>query len=177
MTDTQQSIFDSMPLEVSLQDPLATQESVTWTIFIDGASRGNPGPSGAGVYIQKNKKFFAGHGFYLGIKTNNEAEYYALLLAIFLVKKEASSQDTVHIISDSQLLIKQMLGVYRVKKSELQVFYTIAKQETLDMQITFEHVLREKNTHADALANEGVDKKKSLPLKFLDMLQRYEVFI
>ena len=70
-----------------------------------------------------------------------------------------------------------MVGAYRVKKPELQQLYSIAQQESLSMNISFEHVLREKNSHADALANEGIDKKKSLPLKFLDMLQRYEIFI
>ena len=175
--EKQHSIFDSLPQDPLSHEPLFIDQTAQWNIFIDGASRGNPGKAGAGIYILKNKNFFAGHGFYLGTKTNNEAEYYALLLAIFLIKNEASLQDRIHIVSDSQLLIKQMLGIYRVKKPELQTFYTIAKQEGYDLNITFEHVLREKNTHADALANQGVDKKTSLPLKFLDMLQRYEIFI
>ncbi len=176
MIDKQQSIFD-VPSELAFTDGLAVDKVHRWDIFIDGASRGNPGDAGAGIYIKKDRKFFAGHGFYLGRKTNNEAEYYALLLAIFLIKYEATSQDSIHITSDSQLLIKQMTGLYRVKKLELQQFYALAKEETINMDVTYQHVLRENNTHADALANEGVDKKKSLPLKFLAMLQRYEIFI
>ncbi len=176
MEDKQISIFDSVS-QVSLSDQINQNEPSVWDIWIDGACRGNPGPSGAGIYIKKNKIFFAGYGFYLGQKTNNEAEYYALLIALFLVKNEMKSYDFIHITSDSQLLIKQMLGLYRVKKSELQDLFNVAKEESKDLHINFEHVLREHNKHADALANEGIDNKKSLPLKFLDMLHRYEVFI
>ena len=63
------------------------KESTTWKLFIDGASRNNPGRSGAGVYLLKNEKPVYQEGFYLGIKTNNEAEYLALLLGVFSCKK------------------------------------------------------------------------------------------
>lgn len=176
MQDQQTSIFDAV-IENPVSEYVMQDKYDIWDIWIDGACRGNPGSSGAGIYIKKNKIFFAGYGFYLGKKTNNEAEYYALLIALFLIKNEMKSSDFIHITSDSQLLIKQMLGLYKVKKVELQQLFKIAKEESKGLNINFEHVLREYNRHADSLANEGIDNKKSLPLKFLDMLQRYEVFI
>ena len=176
MSEKQHSIFDSMK-DVFVSDHLSTKTVTVWTVNIDGASRGNPGAAGAGVFIKKNDLAYRKEGFFLGKKTNNEAEYYALLLALFLLKSEVAFDDCVIMRSDSQLLVRQMQGMYKVKKYELQQLYKIAKEESAHMNIVFEHVMREQNTTADALANEGVDKKRSLPIKFLDVLQRYEVFI
>ena len=162
-------------------------EKVIWELFVDGASRGNPGPAGAGVYIRKNNKEFLKAGCFLGKKTNNEAEYLALLLGIFFLQSQltlsasntsaSNTGESVRIVSDSELLIKQINGIYRVRKPELQKLHGAAKQESSKFVCTFEHVLREKNTDADAAANQGVDTRKSPPLIFLDMLQKYEIFI
>ena len=69
--------------------PVAKQEEpvVSWRLFIDGASKNNPGPAGSGFVLFKNKEIICRQGFYLGTKTNNQAEYYALVLGIFFAKK------------------------------------------------------------------------------------------
>jgi len=143
-----------------------------WKIFIDGASRNNPGPSGAGVYILKDDQVFAKHGFFLGNKTNNQAEYLALLLGIFEIKKKVQPGDIIHIISDSQLLIRQMNGQYKVKNEDLKVLYSVAKRWLHGLHVKLSHVLREDNIEADAMANYGIDKKIKLPHEFMETLKR-----
>ena len=169
MSDKQRSIFDV------ILDPFRT--GYDWELFVDGASRGNPGPSGAGVYIRNEGNDFFKKGFYLQRKTNNEAEYLAMIIGIFFLKSEVQPGQTVRIVSDSQLLVKQMQGEYKVRKPELQKLHRIAHAESSSYNPVFEHVLRDKNVQADALANEGVDKKTSLPLKFLDALRAYDMYI
>ena len=170
MPDNQSSIFDT------IADQFKAPE-YTWELFVDGASRGNPGPSGAGVYIKKEGKEFLKKGFYLQTKTNNEAEYLALVIGIFFLKTEVQPGDRVRIVSDSELLVKQMRGEYKVRKEALKKLCLAASQESSFFAPRFEHVLRAKNTHADALANEGVDKRISVPITFLDTLRSYDVYI
>src|SRR5437868_5897704 len=79
-----------------------------YKLFIDGASRNNPGPSGAGIFILKDGELLHKEGFFLGSKTNNQAEYMALLIGLFILKKKLESHSLVHIISDSQLLVRQL---------------------------------------------------------------------
>ena len=184
MVDKQQSLFEIQELSFDgNQQKIKNTKShdvatkIVWQLYVDGASRGNPGPSGAGMYILKNGELFKKKGSYLGKRTNNEAEYLALLIGIALVKKEMNKHDTLHIFSDSQLLINQMNGVYRVKKAELLVLYTIGKKETSDLSVVFQHIMREYNTHADQAANDGIDKKGSLPLAFLHMMRLHNVSV
>lgn len=151
--------------------------SKTWHLYVDGASRGNPGPSGAGAYLLHNKETVARRGYFLGKRTNNEAEYLALLIGIFLIKKEAKEGDKVYIFSDSQLLIKQMTGEYRVRKPELHILHTLVKQHAQPYVCTFEHVYRENNVQADALANAGIDTKTQLPVSFISLLRSHEIYI
>ena len=92
---------------------------VSWRLFIDGASKNNPGPAGSGFVLFKNKEILCRQGFYLGTKTNNQAEYYALVLGIFFAKKYMQNNERLTIISDSQLLVRQMSGIYRVKDAGL----------------------------------------------------------
>lgn len=182
MADKQRSIFDEACPSISYPQPVIQPQTKLetvpcWTVFIDGASRGNPGDAGAGVYIKKGNDVVVKAGFFLGTKTNNEAEYLALLLAIFFLKKEVASDESTIIYSDSLLIVQQMKGVFKVKKQEMRALHTMAVQESFGLFISYEHVPREKNHRADELANEGVDKKTPLPLKFLDVLQIYEIFI
>ncbi len=146
-----------------------------FTFYVDGASRGNPGRSGAGVYLLQGENSIEEKGFFLGIRTNNEAEYFAMLLGIYFFKVHAQPSSTLTVISDSQLLIRQMQGIYKVKKPELQKLHMIATCELAGFAVEFQHVEREYNTIADALANKGVDEKIAVPLKFLDMLTTYGV--
>ncbi|MFT6765555.1 MAG: ribonuclease HI [Alteromonas naphthalenivorans] len=170
MADNQTSIFDTAINTFKSSE-------YDWELFVDGASKGNPGPSGAGVYIKKQGKDFLRKGFYLQTKTNNEAEYLALVIGILFLKLEVQPGDRVCITSDSELLVKQMLGQYKVRKEELKKFHSVASQESSLFSPTFKHTLRENNTHADALANEGVAQRTSLPIKFLDVLRTYDVYI
>lgn len=146
-----------------------------WKLFVDGASRNNPGPAGAGIHIIKNDRTFKKLGFYLGIKTNNQAEYGALLIGLHIIKSYYKPEDHIDIISDSQLLVKQFKGEYRVKHPELKPLHLCAKALLHDMMSTFTHIMREHNTIADEMANKGIDEKKSLPKAFITFLKQHHV--
>lgn len=151
------------------------QHHNTWTLFIDGASRHNPGHAGAGVVVKKNDRVITMKGFYLGIKTNNQAEYLALLLALFFITHTAKPDDTITLISDSLLLVKQFRGEYKVRNEGLKPLYVLAQKLAQPYTINIEHVLREDNIEADALANEGIDKKVSLPAAFSTLLKEHHI--
>jgi ribonuclease HI len=126
--------------------------------YCDGGSRGNPGPAGFGVYIQDaTGAVLAELGQYLGTRTNNFAEYSALLAALeFAIAKGHKS---LRVVSDSELMVKQIKGQYRVNSPDLRPLYEEARRRIPQLekfQIT--HVLREKNRHADRLANLAMDR-------------------
>jgi ribonuclease HI len=146
-----------------------------WKLFIDGASRNNPGPSGAGIYLLKDDELILQKGFFLGSKTNNQAEYLALLLGVFYLEKNVMPHDTIQIISDSQLLIRQLQGIYKVRNEVIKALYFLATTMTKDMKCTFLHVLREENSNADKMANVGIDKKVALPAEFIQLLSQYDI--
>ena len=130
-----------------------------WTIaYCDGGSRGNPGPAGFGVYIQdENGSVLAELSEYLGKRTNNFAEYSGLLAAL----KFAIAEDRrrLRVISDSELMVKQMKGQYRVNSPELRPLFEEARRLTMQLdRFEIRHVLREKNRHADRLANLAMDR-------------------
>jgi len=147
----------------------------TWKLFIDGASKNNPGPSGSGFVLLKNNVMVCEQGFYLGKKTNNQAEYYALVLGIFFTQKYIKKNEHVTIVSDSQLLVRQMNGVYKVKDAGLRQLKDLASKWLQGHQYKIEHVLREFNTLADEMANRGVEKKTALPQEFLKRLKEHEI--
>lgn len=146
-----------------------------WKLFIDGAARNNPGPAGAGVVIKKDDTIMQEAGFYLGKKTNNQAEYLALLLGIFLIKKLMESEDQLLIISDSQLLVRQLKGVYKVKDAQLKKLFDMAKRLLAGISCQVHHVMREENTEADAMANKGIDTKHAVPEAFVQLLHTYQI--
>jgi len=127
------------------------------TVACDGASRGNPGPAGAGVQITDESGIvLAEVAEGLGIATNNVAEYTAVIRGL----ERASELGATDVLlrSDSQLLINQLTGRYRVKSPHLQPLHRRVRQLASAFgSIEFEHVRRERNTEADRLANEGVD--------------------
>ncbi len=133
------------------------------TLYIDGASRGNPGPASVGCVIKRDDKTVEEHGYYLGKKTNNQAEYAALLIGLHFVSKIIQHQDELLVISDSELLVKQLNGHYRVKDPILQKLFARAKHMLKDIDHRVTHVVRAHNTHADMLANKGLDQKIMLP--------------
>lgn len=153
----------------------------TWQLFVDGASRNNPGPAGAGIYVRKENKPVLQAGFYLGTKTNNQAEYLALLLGLLslrdlLAHSEHPGQARLEIISDSLLLIKQLQGEFRVKHPGIIPLHACAQALLRQGPVyTAIHTLRHNNTHADALANAGIDKKIMPPTHFMDSLAQYGI--
>lgn len=134
-----------------------------WQLFIDGAARNNPGPAGVGIYILKNGEPVERKGYFLGSKTNNQAEYAALLIGLILVKELMQPDDSLTIVSDSELLVKQIQGLYKVKQPDLQKLYMQALILLQSLTYVIRHVLRSENPVADELANHGIDKKIPLP--------------
>jgi len=130
--------------------------------FVDGAARGNPGPAGAGAWIAPGDGREAeDHYQALGHTTNNVAEYRALLLA--LARAEALGADDVEIFSDSELLVRQVTGSYRVKAEHLKPLVAEAVRRAKGFRrFAIAHVPREKNREADRLANLGADASESL---------------
>lgn len=126
-------------------------------IYTDGACRGNPGPAGIGVLILNDKgENILEISEFLGNATNNIAEYKALIKA--LESALSMGANSVEVFTDSQLLVKQIIGEYKVKNEGLKPLYQRIK--TLERQFegfTINHVPREKNKLADKLANKGVD--------------------
>lgn len=133
------------------------------TIFTDGASRGNPGEAGAGIYIIDDQGLeICGEGFYLGKCTNNMAEYQALLLGLSEAKKLGGKNISVNL--DSELIVKQINGQYRVKDAKLKpLFEKAIKQLKGFRKYVVNHIPRAENHRADQLANEGIDTKRMLP--------------
>lgn len=122
----------------------------------DGGARGNPGPAGAGFVVEVNGETICRGGRYLGSCTNNVAEYEALIWGLENVR--ALGYDEVSVFADSELLVKQINGQYRVKNEGLKPLFLRAL--TLLRQFSrFEvtHVRRESNKEADAMANEAMD--------------------
>jgi ribonuclease HI len=144
-------------------------------LFVDGASRNNPGKAGVGIYILKDELPVEKQGLYIGIKTNNQAEYIALLLGILFLQSHMRPDDMVHIISDSELMVKQLKGEYRVKNQDLLQLYTIASKLLASLHYDIIHAPREKNSVADSLANIGIDRAIRVPDALLAMLNEYSV--
>ena len=125
---------------------------------IDGGARGNPGPAGYGVSIQSAGGSVVAELYGpLGIATNNVAEYNGLLAALqWAIDHDARR---VHVRADSELLIKQMCGEYKVKNAGLQPLYVRARLLAAQLEdVRFEHVRREFNKEADRLSNLGMDQ-------------------
>jgi ribonuclease HI len=140
---------------MSSQSPNSSDAIVA---YCDGGSRGNPGPAGFGVYIQDSTgEVLAELSQYLGKQTNNFAEYSALLAALeFAI---AQGHRSLRVVSDSELMVKQMKGQYRVNSPELRPLYEEARRRVPQLEhFQIQHVLREKNRHADRLANLAMDR-------------------
>lgn len=127
---------------------------------IDGASRGNPGPAGCGVILEDTDGCRETHTRYLGRATNNQAEYEALLLA--LERAAALGYRRLEVRSDSELLIRQMTGAYRVKHPGLLALHQAASRLLPGFEeVRFTHVDREVNEEADRLAKLAIDQART----------------
>src|SRR5579864_4099988 len=125
---------------------------------IDGGSRGNPGPASYGVVIRDPRgEVVAKLKKYIGRTTNNVAEYYGLIAALDYA--QAHGVRALRVESDSELLVRQMQGRYKVKSAELRPLFESARKMAQGFEsFRIEHVYREKNSEADALANEALDE-------------------
>jgi ribonuclease HI len=126
-------------------------------LFTDGGSRGNPGPAAFGFVLEaEDGTVFAERGETIGIATNNVAEYSGLIAGLETAIQLGVTE--VEVVSDSELLVKQMRGEYRVKNEALRGLSTQATRlgRQLD-SVEYRHVRRERNTRADGLVNEALD--------------------
>ena len=130
------------------------------TIFTDGVARGNPGEGGFGVIIKDTDGTIIEEvGGYIGVTTNNIAEYTALVTALKTAIKYSDGKIIVY--SDSELMVRQLNGIYKVKNEGLLPLYKEAKKLISNFgDFIIEHIPREKNKEADALANRAVDRKE-----------------
>jgi ribonuclease HI len=125
---------------------------------IDGGARGNPGPSGYGVFLQDaQRKTIAELSQYLGRQTNNFAEYSGLIAALEYAVQHGFL--ALRVYSDSELLVKQIKGIYKVRNERLRPLYERAQKLILQLEdFRIEHVRRELNRDADRLANKAMDE-------------------
>ena len=136
----------------------ATNEKLI--IYTDGGSRGNPGPSALGVVVGDNE-----YGEYLGVMTNNQAEYRALVFALkkakqLLGKTKAKGTD-VEVRMDSELIVKQMNAQYKILDEGLQLLFMEIWNLRLDFKsVMFVHVFREHNKRADRMVNQALDNHR-----------------
>ncbi len=170
--ENKQLTFLSQEVESLTQKPSSAH---SWNMFIDGASRNNPGPSGAGFCLKRQDETICEQGFFLGKRTNNQAEYFALLLGVFFVQEFVDKKDALIIYSDSQLLVRQMNGQYKISNPLLKKMQKLAYEMLHGYNVTFCHVYREHNVRADFLANRGIDKKVPLPKRFFDIVSQHEI--
>lgn len=130
-------------------------------MYTDGGSRGNPGPAGIGVYIETLGKKY---GECIGVKTNNEAEYGALIFGLKKLKQllgKQSKQSKIQCFLDSELVVKQLNHEYKLSDERIQKFFIEIWNLSLDFKtVEFAHVFREKNKVADALVNEALDSEQ-----------------
>ncbi|MCZ6636483.1 MAG: ribonuclease HI family protein [bacterium] len=125
------------------------------TLHVDGASKGNPGHAGIGVLAESDGVTLTEFSDYIGQTTNNTAEYRALIKGLEIA--QSLGAEAVSVISDSELIVKQINGSYRVKNASLRPLYQEARQRS-DTFKSFQirHVPRSENKQADRLANEGI---------------------
>ncbi len=129
-------------------------------IFTDGGARGNPGPAGAGAVIMDadTGEVLKELSKYLGETTNNQAEYAAVIMALEEAAK--MNPDSVMVVADSELLVRQLTGMYRVKNEGLAKRYAEVRgwEMRIGKSVRYRHVLRAQNKLADALANKAMDE-------------------
>lgn len=130
------------------------------TIYTDGGSRGNPGPAASAFVVYgDNGEILHKSSHYLGVATNNQAEYDAVLQAfIWLTSAASISNPIVSFVIDSELVVRQLTGVYKIKNLDLlAIVQQIKKYEHQCRSVSYTHVLRNKNQMADSLVNECLD--------------------
>ncbi|MBI2327135.1 ribonuclease HI family protein [Candidatus Curtissbacteria bacterium] len=128
------------------------------TIFCDGGARGNPGPAAYGFVVKSNGQVIHQGSGYIGIATNNFAEYTAVIEALTWAKESYQAQD-LQFYLDSELAVSQLSGRYKVKNPKIRdLIFKIRELETDFGQIRYNHIPREQNKEADRLVNETLDE-------------------
>lgn len=149
------------------------EEIQRWVVaYCDGGSRGNPGPAGYGVSIEDAAgRPIAELSEFLGVKTNNFAEYSGLLAALEYALSH--SHPRLRVVADSELMVKQMKGQYQVKSPDLRPLWEEAKRRAARLEaFEIQHVLRGRNKRADALANHAMDRGTGKTVKDLGREER-----
>ncbi|MGV9199227.1 MAG: ribonuclease HI family protein [Promethearchaeia archaeon] len=132
-------------------------------IYTDGAARGNPGPAAAAFVLVKNDKIIEKGSQYIGKTTNNAAEYKALILALKIVAER--SEKVIKAFSDSQLMVRQLTNIYKVRKKHLQEYHKkVRSLQQHFKKVSFKYVSRDNQyiEECDRLCNERLDQKKQL---------------
>ena len=151
--------------DMELNGANALSDKLKWPleviVYTDGASRGNPGPASIGVYVTATDSTpLAEYGECLGQQTNNFAEYTAVLRALMLAADNGVQKITIR--SDSELMVKQMKGIYKVKSPVIKPLHSQAILLAKKFRaVQFEHVRREFNVEADRIANEALDSPQN----------------
>jgi ribonuclease HI len=135
------------------------------SVFTDGGSRGNPGISGFGVVIYDEQRHIIDQiSKFVGVKTNNEAEYLAFIESLYWIESHLQSLNITEIefYSDSQLLIRQIQGLYKVKAPNIKPLHStvMSMLAKINLPCHYNDILRESNGLADELANQAMDQKK-----------------
>ncbi|MFZ5627078.1 MAG: ribonuclease HI family protein [Bacillota bacterium] len=130
-------------------------------LFTDGGSRGNPGPAGCGwVLLNQEGEVLTEGCHFLGLATNNVAEYTALIKG--LAAAQALGVTELVVKADSELMIRQLNGIYKVKNEGLKPLFARVQELARSFpQVTYQHIPRELNQRADALANQAMDRQAS----------------
>ena len=170
ITDKDRKLADLIDKLVKQGQPLdewSKEEKVQHNkikLYADGGSRGNPGPSASGfVLFDENDKILVDEGVYLGVTTNNQAEYTALKLGLEAARQKNASE--IDVFMDSLLVINQMRGIFKVKNRDLWPIHASIKELTRQFKkVTFTHVPRELNKMADAAVNRALDKALGITL-------------
>jgi len=130
-------------------------------INTDGGSRGNPGPGAIGFVVCKDDQEIHRAGKCIGKTTNNQAEYLAVLEALLYLEKKEIGQGEVVFKIDSELVVKQLNGEYKVKDEKLKPLFLKIREKIigLGVKISFVHIRREQNKIADSLVNQALDEQ------------------
>ena len=135
----------------------------------DGASRGNPGESGIGIVVtDENDNILKKWNEFIGIATNNQAEYKAILKSLEIIQDiingSKSEIDFIEFYADSELIVKQLRNEYKIKNTELKLLHAefLRKIRAIGIKYSINHIDRELNKTADKLANQAIDNKNSL---------------
>jgi ribonuclease HI len=130
-------------------------------VYADGGSRGNPGPAACGVVIFEDKKKVAEISQFLGRMTNNQAEYQGVIKALEWFEEKGLKGSQINFFLDSQLIVKQLNQRYKLKNQGLKPLFWQIREKILrnGLSCSFGYISREKNTQADRLVNEALDRE------------------